>query len=77
MIENINYKEVENKCVDEQTAIAIASQDRNLKDYIFLKWKQEDNIVLGLIEFKKFKVLLAYYCYRRNIWWYRKRNYSY
>ena len=61
MIENINYKEVETKCVDEQTAIAIASQDRNLKDYIFLKWKQEDNIVLGLIEFKKFKVGLVQY----------------
>ena len=50
MINGISYEEIKPHYIDEQTAIMIASHDRNLKDYIFTKTKRNPMIIPIIME---------------------------
>ena len=60
IVKNVKYEEIRNKYVTKEQAVFIANNDRNLKDSIYKKWK-EDGLILGWISFNSFDVGLVQY----------------
>lgn len=56
---NIKYETIKNRYISKEQAIAIANCDRNLKDSLFEKLKNEDNLYLDWISFRAFDVGLV------------------